>query len=280
MTEGPQDRAPPDRAPQDRAPYDTGGPGGRRAYSLPSVIQAGIRGSRQAVTGSLPGATALSRAGHLEYDRILFFSDAVFAIAITLLVVDLPGSIEQLSHAREQVNASAALSAGWHGVVGFWISFAVIGLFWVGHHGLFRYVTAFDRRLTLLNLMFLGTIAFLPYPTALLSNASSHETIAVIFYAGCAGTAGLVETLAWVYACNARAGLVGGLSAATRRLYLLRLVRVPVVFAVSIPVALVDPTAATIFWVAIIALGSAIDRRYGHHDVAMPDPPGPAIPPD
>jgi uncharacterized membrane protein len=220
----------------------------------------------------------------VEYDRILFFSDAVFAIAITLLVVDLPGRIEQLAHAQQQVDAKAALSAGWHGIVGFWISFAVIGLFWVGHHGLFRYVTAFDRRLTLLNLMFLGTIAFLPYPTALLSNASRHQAIAVIFYAGCAGTAGLVELLAWAYACTARAGLVSGLSPATRRRYTLRLARVPVVFAASIPIALADPNVATVFWVAIIALGSAIERRYGQlgaaADAAIPDPRDPALPPE
>src|SRR5881394_3332137 len=71
----------------------------------------------------------LSVAGNLEYDRVLFFSDAVFAIAITLLV---------------------------------------IGLFWMGHDRLFRYITALDRQIIFLNLLFLGTIAFLPYPTALL----------------------------------------------------------------------------------------------------------------
>lgn len=72
-------------------------------------------------------------------------------------------------------------------IIGFAISFAVIGIFWVGHHSLFRYIKAFDRRLILLNLLFLGVIAFLPYPTQLLSVTSTTQTAAVVFYAVRAG---------------------------------------------------------------------------------------------
>src|SRR5215831_20816639 len=116
--------------------------------------------------GSQPRARAalnpLSIAGNLEYDRVLFFSDAVMAIAITLLVVDLRVPDVVLDPGHE-------LGADAHRILSFGISFVVIGLFWLGHHHLFRFITAMDRRLILLNLLFLGTIAFLPYPTALLS---------------------------------------------------------------------------------------------------------------
>ena len=137
----------------------------------------------------------LARAGNLEYDRVLFFTDAVFAIAITLLVVDL-----RVPEAVEHVVAKQELHDAISSIIGFAISFAVIGIFWVGHHSLFRYIKAFDRRLILLNLLFLGVIAFLPYPTQLLSVTSTKQTAAVVFYAACAGVAGLAEAAVWAYA--------------------------------------------------------------------------------
>jgi uncharacterized membrane protein len=91
---------------------------------------------------SIAGASGCRRpeaGGELEYDRILFFSDAVFAIAITLLIVDLRvpdvahlESGRQLRHSIPQIG-------------GFAYSFAAIGLFWLAHHGLFRHIKALDR---------------------------------------------------------------------------------------------------------------------------------------
>ncbi len=110
----------------------------------------------------------LSVAGNLEYDRVLFFSDAVFAIAITLLVVDIRVP-EVVVHAGHELYESRGK------ILSFAISFLVIGLFWIGHHRLFRYITALDRPVIFLNLLFLGTIAFLPYPTALLFAGNTRE---------------------------------------------------------------------------------------------------------
>jgi len=120
----------------------------------------------------------LSVAGNLEYDRVLFFSDAVFAIAITLLVVDIrvPDIV---------TNTAQELSAAKGRIISFAISFLVIGLFWMGHHRLFRYIAALDRRLIFINLLFLGTIAFLPYPTALLFAGGTRQTTGPVFYAAC-----------------------------------------------------------------------------------------------
>jgi uncharacterized membrane protein len=162
-----------------------------------------------------PGRTVvypLARAGNLEYDRVLFFTDAVFAIAITLLVVDLRVP-EAVGHVVAKQELHDAISS----IIGFAISFAVIGIFWVGHHSLFRYIKAFDRRLILLNLLFLGVIAFLPYPTQLLSVTSTTQTAAVVFYAACAGVAGLAEAAVWAYGTWPRAGLGPTVSAGLRR---------------------------------------------------------------
>ena len=136
-----------------------------------------------------PGMSLLVRAGNLEYDRVLFFSDAIFAIAITLLVLEIPhgtgqGTAWELHHAVPSI-------------LSFGISFVVIGMFWMGHHSLFRYITVMDRRLITLNLFFCGIIAFLPYPTALLDEQAKQPRVAIIFYAACIAAAGLAELSMW-----------------------------------------------------------------------------------
>ncbi len=136
-------------------------------------------------------------------------------------------------------------------LIGFGISFAVIALFWLGHHGIFRYITAFDRPLILLNLLFLGTIAFLPYPTALLSAQSLGHGDAVIFYAICAGAAGLGESAIWLYATRRGSGLTDSSVDGVRLQYTLRIIRVPIVFAISIPIAVVAPRVAPYTWILI-----------------------------
>jgi uncharacterized membrane protein len=81
-----------------------------------------------------PRRRALARAEEIGYDRVLFFSDAIFAIAITLLIVDLQvpdvPNLQSGTQLRESIPRMA----------GFALSFAVIGLFWIAHHGLFRYI--------------------------------------------------------------------------------------------------------------------------------------------
>ena len=196
-----------------------------------------------------------ARSGFIEFDRVLFFSDAVFAIAMTLLAVELhvPATAAKITTAHEIYRARDSL-------IGFGISFAVIALFWLGHHGIFRYITAFDRPLILLNLLFLGTIAFLPYPTALLSAQSLGHGDAVIFYAICAGAAGLGEAAIWLYATRRGSGLTDSSVDGVRLQYTLRIIRVPIVFAISIPVALVAPRVAPYIWILIFLSGLAINR--------------------
>lgn len=197
--------------------------------------------------------TMLSRTGNLDYDRVLFFSDAVFAIAITLLVVDLrvPNLPARLIDAGQQLRAVEPR------IFSFFLSFAVIGLFWTGHHSIFRYITALDRVLILINLLFLGTIAFLPYPTALLGAAGTSQAPATILYAACVGAAGLGELAIWLWAI--RANLVPDTVPSQLRRYLAaRMVRTPAVFALSIPVAVIAPGVAPYLWLALIPIGRAL----------------------
>ena len=200
----------------------------------------------------------LVSTGNLEYDRVLFFSDAIFAIAITLLVVDIPvpagadDAVQQLRHARPQM-------------LGFAISFAVIGTFWVGHHTIFRHIRAFNRPLIWLNLLFLGTIAFLPYPTSLLS-ATTGSAAAVVFYAAWCSVAGITEAVIWIYACQVPGLVTADTSRAVRWYYALRMLRAPLVFLLSIPVAFANASVAPFTWLAIGVLGFLLRRVMPRED--------------
>src|SRR5215468_11955932 len=195
----------------------------------------------------------LSVAGNLEYDRVLFFSDAVFAIAITLLVVDIrvPDIVTDTGHELGESRGK---------ILSFAISFLVIGLFWMGHHRLFRYITALDRRLMFLNLLFLGTIAFLPYPTALLFVSSTSQVAATVFYAACVAGAGLAELAVWVYAIRAKGLVPDSISPAFRRFETAQLLPTPVVFGLSIPVAFVAPGVAPFTWILLVPIGRVLPR--------------------
>jgi uncharacterized membrane protein len=195
----------------------------------------------------------LSRAGHLEYDRVLFFSDAIFAIAITLLVLEIrvPG---------HENNPGAEIRAALPHMFAFGISFVVIGLFWMGHHSLSRYIAAFDRGLIGINLLFLGIIAFLPYPTGLLSGSNGGLAWpATVFYAGCIAAAGLAELAIWRYAIG-KDLLTPEATPALRREVSLRLLIAPVVFLLSIPVAFYSPNLATYCWLVILAANGLLSR--------------------
>jgi uncharacterized membrane protein len=200
------------------------------------------------------GRRAQARAGQLEYDRILFFSDAIFAIAITLLIVDLQvpdvpdlQSGELLRHSLPRIG-------------GFVLSFTVIGLFWIGHHELFRHIKGLDRTLVLLNLLFLGCIAFLPYPTSLLS-AAGDQTPATIFYAAAIAAAGLTEAAVWRYAVHIRDLALPDTSQAVVRWVLRRILPTPVVFLLSIPVAIASPDLAQYLWLGVLVSRVALRRR-------------------
>ena len=101
-----------------------------------------------------------------KLERLIFFSDAVFAIAITLLVIEIhPPHLES----GNPSTALAQLAGIWPSIFGFVLSFLVIGRFWIGHHAALSGVPSFSPRLLLPNLTMLMAIAFMPFVTALMS---------------------------------------------------------------------------------------------------------------
>lgn len=150
----------------------------------------------------------------LQHERLLFFSDAVFAIAITLLIVEI-----RLPRADPRGGDAAVVDAFLVLIphyIGFLISFFVIGRFWIGHHRIFGLLKDHDDRLIWRNLLFLLTIAIMPFPTSVISEYGGSP-VAVIFYAGWLTLAGLLNRYIIAYILKTPALLAAPLSAAKRR---------------------------------------------------------------
>jgi len=133
------------------------------------------------------------------------FSDAVFAIAITLLVLEV-GVPENSGH-----HLLRDILDQWPAYLAYLVSFASIGAVWSAHVVITEYLGRVTTTLTRLNLLLLMVVAFLPYPTELLANYIDRETeerVAVTFYGGCLVACALLVSVIWRYAI--RAGLVRG----------------------------------------------------------------------
>ncbi len=105
-------------------------------------------------------------------ERLIFFSDAVFAIAITLLVIEI--EVPNFPVQATPHEQWAELGALWPSLFAFVLSFLVIGRFWMGHHALFARLTRFDKRLMWPNLIYLMAIAAMPFATAFLGRNIGH----------------------------------------------------------------------------------------------------------
>jgi len=130
-----------------------------------------------------------------DRDRIVNLSDGVFAIAITLLVLDI-----HVPDIPENVVASelpAALLALWPKYLGYFLSFVGISTFWMIHHSIFRPIRAYDRVLLYLNFLFLMAVAFLEFPTSLVGHYSEEQVSVVIHALNAAVASLLLITISW-----------------------------------------------------------------------------------
>ncbi len=189
-------------------------------------------------------------------ERLIFFSDAVFAIAITLLTLDirLPASNGILSNA-ELLQNMGSIAAKY---IAYIISFLVIGLIWIGHHRKFRLIQKYDHNLLWINLLLLMTIAFIPYPTSLIS-AYPNQT-ATIFYASVMILASLWSAALWRYAAYKNRLIDPRLGSRQRRRETLGPLLTIGVFLLSIGLTFIDPFIARISWVLLAGVQFITNR--------------------
>lgn len=144
-------------------------------------------------------------AGSSETLRLETFADAVFAIAITLLIIEI--RLPPHDELQEAGGLGAALVHLWPSYVGYVISFIVIGIMWANHHSLMKLVDRVNHGFITLTLMLLLCIAFLPFPTAVLAEHLTdpgERAVAVAFYCGSFTVTAVFYFLMWWHAARNR----------------------------------------------------------------------------
>ena len=139
-----------------------------------------------------------------ETGRVEAFSDGVFAIAITLLVLDL--KVPHINTLSANSGLFTALLKQWPAYLAFFISFFTILIMWVNHHNIFNYVQYIDGTFLFLNGFLLLTVTFIPFPTSLLADyiKSSEADIASSIYAGTFFFNCLSFNILWLYSSRER----------------------------------------------------------------------------
>jgi len=185
-----------------------------------------------------------------QLERLILFSDAVFAIAITLLVIEIkipeihekPVTDNAVLHKLRELIPKFA---------GFLVSFFLIGQYWIVHHRMFSFVINFTDRLIWLNILFLFAIALMPFSTGFYSEYVLRGVITpVLFYTGNIALLGLANFLMWRYLSNQKNNLTENLTPALARYFSLRALTVPTIFVIFSFVYLYNPTIA--FFIPIL----------------------------
>jgi uncharacterized membrane protein len=186
--------------------------------------------------------------------RLEAFSDGVFAIAITLLVLTIaqPATYHELTQ---------QLVDRWPSFAAYVVSFSVIGIMWLNHHSMFMQFARVDRGLVYLNLTLLLTIAFIPYPTQVFGEAlrqGQGTRVAAVMYSGTMAINAYAWGALWLYASRRRRLLNDSFPESRRRPATLAFTFGVFAYTVSVAIALVNAYACLAFH-ALLALYYALD---------------------
>lgn len=178
----------------------------------------------------------------VEFGRIVAFSDGVFSIAITLLVLNL-GIKKGLTEGQ----IDNALWDQREMFLAYGISFAVIGRFWLVHHRFFSEVNAFDGRMIGLNLLYLGWIVLIPFSSEVLGEYGGKTTAVVVYAINLA----VVVLIGLLMSVDARRRGMTKIDDRTHRENQIRSFYIAGIFVLSIPLALVAPSLAPWLWLVL-----------------------------
>ena len=191
-----------------------------------------------------------------QLERMILFSDAVFAIAITLLVIEI-----KIPEIHENVSDKLLLHSLKHLIpkfAGFLITFMLIGVYWTIHHRMFGFVTNYTKKLLLLNLVFLFFVALMPFSTGFYSEYAGPELmreqlkVPMTFYVLNFCCVGFINHFMWRYVTNPKNKVAEpAIDIVTAKLAKLRSFLVPFIFLLMLPVAYLTHVAFAV-WVPML----------------------------
>ncbi len=193
------------------------------------------------------------------FDRVAYFTDAVFAIAMTLLIVsveapDISGPLDDPGSLLDPLGDLGPQ------LFSFFLAFLLLGRYWMTHHAFFAVLERVDRRFIWLNLMYLAFVAFLPFPTELVGKYEHNPVSVAIFALTLALISGMESV---IFRHSHRRGLLAKpMSESAYRYGMIQSTTPVVLFLLSIPIAFLwRPTAALLSWLLAAPIGMFVDRR-------------------
>jgi uncharacterized membrane protein len=194
-----------------------------------------------------------------QLERMILFSDAVFAIAITLLVLEIKVPAELINSDEVLLNKLLNMIPKF---IGFFISFFVVGQYWVVHHKLFGFVNNYNGKLLWLNLVFLLSIVLMPFSTALYSE-HIKSTLAFVVYCSNVFSSGIIAFALWRFIGNEKNNL-SPLSKNKELLsyFSIRSIIIASAFGIGGVVALVSPVLAKFSPILIFPALKIINSKY------------------
>ena len=186
-------------------------------------------------------------------NRLSGFSDGVFAICVTLLVLNLQIPVAPDGNLITVLRLTEPKLEVWA------ISYLIIGLLWIMHHNIFAYLKYTNNTLLWLNLLFLMIISLLPWTTDLVGTYT-QQPLALILFSGSLGLAGLLLLIAWIYAVYYGKLCLPDLDERTIKVTAILAARIPVVAIISITLAGFHRSLAIWSWVLVTLFGVIIRR--------------------
>jgi len=180
--------------------------------------------------------------------RVLALSDGLFAIILTLLVLDI--QVPDLAQGQSLVEAVREIKPSF---VAFLISFAVVAIAWAGHRGLFGFIRSTDRPLIWLNFLYLLPLCLLPFGASLLAQ-DERGLVGLRLYGLLLLAIDLTRLMIWVYATGRPTLLVAPIEQRARRVGIVMAIVGAIAYALAIAIAAALPTASLLMYAVIPAL--------------------------
>ena len=197
----------------------------------------------------------------LEMDRLVNFSDAVFAIAATLLVLSIGFSL-QLKPPDLDRKLWREFGDVLPQVLAYALSFFIIARNWIGHHRMFKLIRRIDGRFIALNLAVLGLIALVPFPTEVYGNYP-NERPALIIYCVAISAPSIASAVMFRYAAQGNRLIAPSTPREWVIHFQLRALSIPVVFLSSIPISFISVGLAQLWWLWMVPMRVYFTRRFG-----------------
>jgi len=205
------------------------------------------------------------RRGSLSTRRIESLSDSIFAVAMTVLILDIHSPLRaDLAHA----SLSSLLFHLSPKVLSYIISFMVLGIGWSGHHHLFHHVKRSNRYFLWMNIVYLMGIVFIPFSTSLLGEFGDQETAILVFGLNLNFTAVMLY-LMWSYAASNHRLIDSNLELTVVRLAKQRILSGILLYFIIMGVSFFSTKLSLLLYLVIpifYILPGKVDRHFAHSD--------------